>query len=236
MLDICPTVSVRSRHRTASEIDLLGRRWDADARSSRRSATQRCTTARGSNHVDKRQTPTPNWRLPVMVLVVVLLGGCARSSATCVGKTWNLRTPPSRADVDMAPGKAWVSWQCDDPQEMTFELPADIVFSLPSTLVTFDAYGARHPETSDPTGADVHTGSLRLDVAAETANELLTKLGADTREIAQWQQRASASSDTDTVKSPFIRSRVDYLGVEVQTAFSPLSNSARVHVIFSISH
>ncbi len=169
-----------------------------------------------------------------MVLILVLLGGCAGNSATCAGKTWDLRTPPSRVAVDMPPGKAWVAWECDDPQEMTFELPDHTVLSMPSTLVTFDAYSAPHPETGDPTTADVHTGPISLDVAVETASEILTKLDTDTSEIAQWQQ-ASASSGTDTVKSPFIRSRVGYLGVEVQTTFSPLSNNAHVHVIFSMS-
>lgn len=135
----------------------------------------------------------------------------------------------------MPPGRKWVSWQCDDPQEMTFELPVGTVFSMPSTLVTFDAYSARHPETSDPTTADVHTGPLSLDVAAETASEILTELGTDTREIAQWRQQAAAASGTDNVKSPFIRSQVDYLGVEIRTTFNPLSDSSHVHVIFSMS-
>ncbi len=75
---------------------------------------------------------------------------------------------------------------------------------------------------------------LSLDVAAETASKILTRLGTDAREIAQWRQQAAASTGTDDVKSPFIRSRAGHLGIEVQTTFDRLSNSANVHVIFSI--
>jgi hypothetical protein len=190
------------------------------------------TTARGSDRTGERRTPVRCWCLPVIMLAVAFLGGCGRDAATCVGRTWDLRTRPSRTDVGMPPGRKWVSWQCDDRQEMTFELPEDTVLRLPATLVTFDAYGARHPETGDPTTADVHTGPIGLDAAAETANEILTALGADTSEITQWRRKAAAASGTDPVKSPFIRSRAGYLGVEVRTTFSPLSDSAHVHVIF----
>lgn len=134
----------------------------------------------------------------------------------------------------MPPGSEWVTWECHDPQEMTFELPEGAVFTLASTLVAFDAYGAEDPETSDPTTGDVHTGPLGLDVAAETATGILTRLGADASEIAEWRRQAAASSGADDVKSPFISSRVGYLGVTVQTTFDQLSNSAYVHVIFSI--
>lgn len=190
------------------------------------------TIARCSDRIGERRTPIRCWRLLVILLVIVLLGGCGRDSATCVGRTWDLRTPPSRADVDMPPGRKWVSWQCDDPQEMTFQLPADTVLSIPSTGVTFDSYGAPHPETGDPTTADVHTGPIGLDAAEETASEILTTLGANTGEIAEWRRQAAAAAGTDTVRSPFIRSRVGYLGVEMRTTYNPLSDSAHVHVIF----
>lgn len=189
------------------------------------------TIVRGSSHSDERRTSVRCWRLPVLVLVIALLGGCGRDSASCAGRTWDLRTPPSRADVGMPPGREWVAWQCDDPQEMRFELPEGATFSLASTLVTFDAYGTPHPETGDPATADVHTGPLGLDVAAETASGILRRLGTDAREIEEWRRQVAAASGTDWVKSPFVRGRAGYLGVEVRVTFHPLSNHAYVHVI-----
>jgi len=135
---------------------------------------QRPTTAYGSQHLDQRRMPVRCWRLPVTMLVLVLLGACARNSANCVGKTWDLRTPPRRAALGMPPGKTWFVFQCDTTQEITFDLPGDVILKLPSTLVTVDAYGAAVPETDDPATVDVHTGPLSIDAAAKTTHSILT--------------------------------------------------------------
>jgi hypothetical protein len=132
----------------------------------------------------------------------------------------------------MPSGKTWVAFECDDPQEMTFELPEGIVLKLASDFVAFDAYGAPDPETGAPSTADVYTGPLSLDVAAETAGGILGRLGADARGIEEWRQQVAAAPGTDWAKSPFVRGRAGYLGVEVRVTFNPLSNDAYVHVIF----
>lgn len=191
--------------------------------------------ARGSDTGDERQAPVRCWCLPLLALAVMLLGSCAEDAAACAGRTWDLRTPPSREDVGMPPGREWVAWECDDPREMTFRLPGEAALRVPSTLVTFDAYGARRPETGDPTTADVHTGPLGLDAAARLATGILRRLGTDAGEIGEWRARAAAATSTDYVRSLFIRSRVGYLGVEVRTTYMPLSKSAFVHIIFNFT-
>lgn len=139
-------------------------------------------------------------RSALVVAVLLALAGC-----TLIGGkpehpavTYDLRRPPTCADVGIPAGEKVVVDEANDGCPVTLLLPEGRRLKTKVNLVTFDSFSADTDAThADPTGADLHTARVSLDDAA-------------------------------AVRSENIPTRLGYLTVRLQGRYSPLDERASV--------
>lgn len=158
----------------------------------------------------------------------------ADKGSDCSAVTYDLRQPPSRAEVGMASGASYTAKSCDDGFPASFTLAQGAGTSLTATLVTADSYSTPEPATAQPTTMDVHTGALNLDGAMGLARRLADDLGIDPGPLQTWRQQVAASDSTDGIDTPFMRSHLGYVTVEMQVSYLGTSSNTYVHLIFNL--
>lgn len=136
------------------------------------------------------------------------------------GGRW--RAPPIRAQVSLPEGKR---------------------LEVKASNVAFDSYGVtcgRRAGKSDPTTMDIGVGPVPLGEARLELLEAADEFGFSRRTIEEWyseSKRAVEQGDaTERVKTPFLRSEVGYLTLDVQGRFLPYEHEvehAFVHYTFS---
>lgn len=161
------------------------------------------------------------------------MGGKSDGGSDCSAVSYDLSTPPSRADVGMASGASYTNKACDDGFELTLVLPEGAGTTLTARRVNADSYSTADPASSVPTTMDVHSVSLSLEDAVAEGRRLADELGIDHGPLAAWRTRVEASESTDAVDTPFMRARLGYLGVEMQVQHLGVSGDNYLHLIFS---
>ena len=148
---------------------------------------------------------------------------------------WDLREPPTRAEVGIPDGRTTVIYQDspDSVRTVTVWLPEDRVLTSQANSVSFSALGSSGPTTSDPSTMDIGSGLLTLDQALDEMAASLRELGAPTEAADDWYREASAARGADRVESPWVRTEVGYLTVEIQGRYNALSGTAVVAYMLS---
>ncbi len=165
-------------------------------------------------------------------------------------ETWDLRTPPSRKEAGMPPGETVViyergGWWRTFPIRARVLLPEAKRVEAEVGYVAFDSYGAPCPQstgTSDPTTMDISVDSVSLDEAHRILLGAADEFGFAHRYIEEWYSEAKRADGieqaTERVDTPFLRSKVGYLTLDVQGRFSPIGDepdNTFVHYTFSWS-
>lgn len=162
--------------------------------------------------------------------------GDGSATGGCDPASYDLTRPPSRDEFGMQPGKSYVDKACDAGFPVTFRLPDGAAASLTARRVTADSYNAANPETGAPTTVDVHSVALSVDEAVQLAARLADAMGIDARAMQEWRRQVKSDTSQSDIDSPFMRSRVGYLGVDMQVqhlGVSPPTNY--LHLIFTLS-
>lgn len=148
--------------------------------------------------------------------------------------SWDLRAPPSREEAGMPTGESvviyephgWLWW--DRSLRTHVLLPEGKRIDTEAGSVAFDSYGAACPvrsETADPTTMDISAGAMPLDEARQELLRAAEEFGFYREEIESWHAEAASREDaTERVKTPFLRSEVGYLTIEVQGRFNPIGD------------
>jgi hypothetical protein len=179
-----------------------------------------------------RSLPT----VAVLVVVAVAAIGCGtqradgtRESEAGEDVTYDLTTPPTRADVGMADGESVVIDETDEGRLVTVALPGDRTLETEVNLVTFDSYAAgAGADTADPTGMDMHTPRMDLSAAAAVLSESLRQLGGSDQIAEDWRHAAEQAQGTETVRSKNVPYEIGYLTARVQARYSPIDHKASV--------
>lgn len=156
------------------------------------------------------------------------------SSDDCEARSYDLGKPPSRSDLGFEAGKAFVDVSCDDGFELSLTLPAGTTTSLIARRVNADSYSAANPQTDPPTTMDVHSVGLDVDEALQLATRVAGELGIDaTAALQSWRQQVEGPARGDSVDTPFLRSSLGYLTVEMQVQHLGVSGTNFMHLILS---
>jgi len=173
------------------------------------------------------------------VLAVLVVAGCTvdRTDEPTEREwdSWDLTSPPTRAEVGMAEGRTTVIYQTSpaDSQPVTVRLPGDRVLQSQANSVSFSALGAPEPTQDDPTTMDIGSALLPLDEALSEMSAALRTLGLPTAEAKEWYRSAAAASGGDRIESPWLRASVGYLTVSVQGRYSALDRTAVVSYVLT---
>ncbi len=142
--------------------------------------------------------------------------------------TWDLRTPPSREEAGMPPDETVViyeggGWWRTPPIRARVLLPEAKRMEVAAGYVAFDSYGAPCPHstgTANPTTMDISVDSVSLDEAHRILLRAANEFGFAHRYIEEWYSEAKRADGieqaTDRVDTPFLRSEVGYLTLDVQ--------------------
>ena len=168
------------------------------------------------------------------LLVTVLVQGCGvrigDDEPQRAWDEWDLREPPTRAEVGIPEGRTTVIYQ-DSPdsiRDVTVWLPEDRVLRSRANSVSFSAIGTREPATSDPWTMDIGSGLLALDEALDEMAASLRELDAPADAADDWYREAAAARGADRVESAWVSTEVGYLTVSVQGRYSALDQTAVV--------
>lgn len=179
----------------------------------------------------------------IMVIVVAAAVGCGTEYAgdddtgeSKAGEdvTYDLTTPPTRADVGMAAGEKVAIDETDEGRLVTLGLPGDRTLETEVSLVTFDSYAAGvDADTADPTGMDMHTPRMDLSAAAALLTESLRQFGGSEQIAEDWRRAAEEAQGTETVRSTNVPYELGYLTARVQGRYSPIDHKASLaYVLF----
>lgn len=177
-------------------------------------------------------------RLVVAAVLVIItaLGGCTvtpRNPPPVSEKVaqvlqagdgqFDLTRPPSREEAGMPAGQGFVTYGGvgRPPLHVRIVLPEGRELDVESTLVGFDSYGSAHPEVAPPSAMDVfHDPASRKDGLVRLLTDARA-FGLDTTDIADWYEKAGgpAPAIDETVRSPWITSRIGYLTFQVQASY-----------------
>jgi hypothetical protein len=143
--------------------------------------------------------------------------------------TYDLREPPSRADVHMPAGEKTVLDEAEQNFPVTLLLPEGRRLETKVGVVSFDSYATgTRATTADPTGADMHTARTSLEDAAAVMATSLRQLGSSDAAADRWVEQARPASGSATVRSENVETRLGYLTVRVQGRYNPLDRHASV--------
>jgi hypothetical protein len=143
---------------------------------------------------------------------------------------WDLREPPTRAEVGIPDGRTTVIYQDspDSVQTVTVRLPEDTVLRLRANSVSFSALGSLEPTTSQPSAMDIGSGLLPLDEALDQMAASLRELDLPTDAADDWYREAAATRGADRAESAWVSTQLGYLTVAVQGRYSALDETAVV--------
>jgi hypothetical protein len=180
--------------------------------------------------------------MAIMVIVAAAAVGCGTERAggdtgeSEAGEdvTYDLTTPPTRADVGMADGEKVAIDETDEGRLVSLRLPGDRTLETEVSLVTFDSYAAGvDADTADPTGMDMHTPRMDLSAAAAVLSESLRQLGGSEQIADDWRRTAEQAHGTETVRSENVPYEIGYVTARVQARYSPIDDKASVaYVLF----
>jgi len=178
-------------------------------------------------------------RVGVAVLASVLMQGCGvrigEDEPQQSWDEWDLRTPPTRAEVGIPEGETTVIYQ-DSPdavRTVTVRLPEDRVLTSQANSVAFSSLGTPDAATAAPSTMDIGSGLLTLDEALTELGASLRALDLPSEDADDWYREAAAARGADRVESPWMRAQVGYLTVEVQGRYNALSETAVVAYVLS---
>ena len=143
--------------------------------------------------------------------------------------TYDLREPPSRADVHLPDGEKTVIDEAEENFPVTLLLPQGRRLETKVSVVSFDSYATGTRATSaDPTGADMHTARMPLEDAAAAMATSLRQLGSSDAAAGRWVEEARPASGSATVRSENVETRLGYLTFRVQGRYNPSDRRATV--------
>jgi len=151
----------------------------------------------------------------------------------CDPVSYDLTTPPSRAEVGMEPGKDVVDKSCDAGFETTLALPTEETTALTARRVDADSRSAADPANDPPTTMDVHSVALGPEQAMRVASGIADDVGIDVTPLLAWEQRVEGAGGGDSVDSPFLRTTLGYLTFEMQVQHLGTSGNNYVHLVLS---
>ncbi|HYJ70240.1 MAG TPA: hypothetical protein VEX15_21520 [Nocardioidaceae bacterium] len=156
-------------------------------------------------------------------------GDDTRESKAGEDVTYDLTTPPTRADAGMADGEKVAIDETDEGRLVSLGLPGDRTLETEVSLVTFDSYAAGvDADTADPTGMDMHTPRMDLSAATTVLSESLRQLGGAVKIAEDWRRAAEQAQGTETVRSENTPLEIGYLTARVQGRYSPIDQKASI--------
>lgn len=156
---------------------------------------------------------------------------------------WDLRKPPTRADVGMHDGEDFVAYEdSDDPRPIEVLLPEGRALELDNVyLVTFDRITSPSlAATSDsPLQMDFRPKRLRLDDAEELLASSLRAIGADPALAGQWRARVQARPQDGPAADRRIEgggsAQIGYLTIGVGAVFNPLNDDGMATLKYHVN-
>lgn len=143
--------------------------------------------------------------------------------------SYDLRRPPTRADVGMPDGEKVVVDEAEENYPVTLLLPGGRRLETEVSLTTFDSYSAgTKAGSADPTSADLHTARTSLDEAAASMESALRQLGRPTAAVDDWTRRARVAKGLATVRSDAPRVELGYPRIGIQGRYSPRDERATI--------
>jgi hypothetical protein len=175
------------------------------------------------------------------LVIVVSTQGCDISMHSndhtkaddCSDVSYDLTKPPSRAELGMEPGKAFVDKSCDAGFQLSLTLPTGASTSLTARRVNADSHSASDPGADPPTTVDVHSVSLSTADAVRVAGGVAGDLGIDAAPLQTWRQQVEGAKSGESVDSPFLRNTLGYLTVELQVQHLGISGNNYLHLVLS---
>jgi hypothetical protein len=155
-------------------------------------------------------------------------------SDDCAPVSYDLTRPPSRADLGMPDGKAFVDKSCDAGFTLSLTLPTGASTSLTARRVNADSHSASDPATDPPTTIDAHSVALTTADAVRVAGGIAGDLGIDAGPLQTWRQQVEGSASGDSVDSPFLRNTLGYLTVELQVQHLGISGNNYLHLVLTL--
>lgn len=159
-------------------------------------------------------------------------GTGASGADECQDLRLDLTRPPTRAELDMPAGESTSDVSCDGGFQVDLVLPGNATTTLTAIRVNADSYGSEESTTGDPTTIDIHSVALDQDQAIQVADGVAGDLGIDSKPLQTWQLDISADP-SQSVDSPFLRSKLGYLTAELQLQYLPTSGNSYLHLILT---
>jgi hypothetical protein len=172
-------------------------------------------------------------------LAVLTLGGCKvatpqREPASPKVKEvldarrahFDLTRPPTREELGMPARGDEVVYQRADtrPIEVRVSLPQGEDLVVSARLITADSASRPDAATAPPSTMDLHTYPATLEEGYAHMLAAARRFGFDGELIRKWHDEAMAPRPTQappTVSAPWMRTRIGYLGIEVQARYAP---------------
>ncbi|MGQ0629427.1 MAG: hypothetical protein ACT4P1_00145 [Sporichthyaceae bacterium] len=171
--------------------------------------------------------PSPIRRVKSAKVIEVVKTGFGR---------FDLRTPPTRAEVGMADDGATDAIYESRPQdafEVEVLLPDEQVLRFESDLTVFSRGGGKFPSTQAPDGATIKRGLLSVEEARDRLLALAEQFDLEVEPIDDWYRIASSGrvpSNDAQPNTPFLSTKLGYLTLSVQGRYSPTADDAVVAI------
>lgn len=153
---------------------------------------------------------------------------------------WDLRTPPSAAEVGLRSDKDYVGFETRKPRRVRFLLPEDRELTVDAVLVVFDRVMYKDPaDPTRPTGMDFRMRSIPLDTAYEVMGESLEAFGLDTSAVDEWRNKI----ETRPTSGPSADRRIEgggnttigYLNIGVGGVYDPVDGDESVTIKWHVN-
>ncbi|KAA1398057.1 hypothetical protein [Aeromicrobium ginsengisoli] len=155
-------------------------------------------------------------------------------------EVWDLRTPPSAADVGMRADKDHVAYETRKPRRVRFLLPQGKVLETDIYLLVFERIMHEDPaDPTRPTGMDFDTKAMPLDTAYSVMHDGLTSLGLSTSPVDEWRAkiegRPSSGPSADLTIEGGGNTVLGYLDIGVGGIYQPLDGDDSVTIQYHVN-
>ncbi|KRC64188.1 hypothetical protein ASE12_05060 [Aeromicrobium sp. Root236] len=155
-------------------------------------------------------------------------------------EVWDLRTPPSAADVGMRADEKSVVYETDEPRRVRFLLPEGKELKTKIYLLIFQRIAHEDPaDPTRPTGIDFDTRAMPLDTADGVMRDALTSFGLGTSAVDTWrtkiEERPKSGAEADFDIEGGGNTKIGYLSIGVGGNFDPVDGHNSAHITYHVN-
>lgn len=110
--------------------------------------------------------------------------------------TWDLRQPPTRADVGLPDGEHTAVYETRERRPLVLLLPEEVRLEIEARLVVFNDLLRIREDDPDPTTMNISTGALDTDVAYDRYTSSLETLGLPAGAADRWRADIEKAPDS----------------------------------------